>query len=70
MLFAVLLIAAQQCWFSDGWHGSGYYDCRFGPWQRDEQTVEPPRRYKHEQHVLAEHEIEAAALIMKRAWWP
>jgi hypothetical protein len=49
MLFAILLIATQQCWFSDGWHGSGYYDCRFGPWQRDEQTVEPPRRYKPEQ---------------------
>jgi hypothetical protein len=27
MLFALIPVAAQQRSYSDGWHGSGYYDC-------------------------------------------
>jgi len=50
LLFAALRLGDSQprfCRYS-GWHSSGYYDCRFGPWQRDEQTVEPPRRRERE----------------------
>jgi hypothetical protein len=48
LLLAGLLVVAdgprEQCWFSDGWHKSGYYDCKLGPWMRDEETLETPSR--------------------------
>jgi len=35
LFFGVVLAGADQpelCWYSDGWHSSGYYNCRLGPW--------------------------------------
>ena len=52
MLFAIVLIASQPqfCWYSDGWRGSGYYNCATGPWVKeyDQQCVPRCREYKHE----------------------
>jgi hypothetical protein len=51
-LLAALLIASRPefCWFSDGWRGSGYYNCEHGPWVKEYDQQHMPRRrdYKHE----------------------
>jgi hypothetical protein len=44
MLFALLLLASQPqwCWYSDGWHGSGHYDCDLGPWVKEYDQLHVP----------------------------
>jgi len=52
LLLAALLIASRPefCWYSDGWRGSGYYNCKLGPWVKEYDQQQMPRRrgYKHE----------------------
>jgi hypothetical protein len=43
LLLAALLMTSRPefCWYSDGWRGSGYYNCDTGPWVKeyDQQYV-------------------------------
>ena len=48
MLFAIVLIASQPqfCWYSDGWRGSGYYNCATGPWVKEYDQQQVPHRHE------------------------
>ena len=52
LLLAAWLVASRLefCWYSDGWRGSGYYNCKLGPWVKEYDQQQMPRRrgYKHE----------------------
>jgi hypothetical protein len=65
MLFAILLMASRPefCWYSDSWRGSGYYNCKLGPWVKEYDQQQVPRRrdYKHER------ERDKASSLMGRA---
>jgi len=47
LLLAAWLLADSQprfCWFSDGWRGSGSYNCETGPWVKEYEQQQVPRR--------------------------
>jgi hypothetical protein len=52
MLFALVLVASQPSfrWYSDGWHGSGYYNCETGPWVKEYDQQQVPRCYERHDH--------------------